>query len=71
MNKERKRKQAAARAQHLRDKRKTSGNNDIRVTLSPDAIAKLNEICQFFACPANLTPKLKLCSRLFTVFITR
>ncbi|MEZ8253543.1 hypothetical protein AB6C79_12505 [Vibrio splendidus] len=53
MNEERKRKQAAARAQRLRDKRKTSGNNDIRVTLSPDEIAKLNEICQFFACPSE------------------
>ena len=51
MTKERKRKQAAVRAKRLRDKRKTSGNNDIRVTLSPNEITKLNDICQFFAYP--------------------
>ncbi|MFA0335430.1 hypothetical protein [Vibrio sp. 10N.222.54.B2] len=53
MTKERKRKQAAVRAKRLRDKRKTSGNNDIRVTLSPNEITKLNDICQFFAYPSE------------------
>lgn len=53
MNEERKRKQAAARAQRLRDKRKASGNNDIRVTLSTDEMTKLDGICQFFAYPCE------------------
>ena len=53
MDEERKRKQAAAHAQRLRDKRKTSGNNDIRVTLSPDEMTKLDDICQFFAYPSE------------------
>ena len=53
MNEERKRKQAAIRAKRLRDKRKTNGNKDIRVTLSPNEIVMLNEICQFFAYPSE------------------
>ncbi|GEM77510.1 hypothetical protein [Vibrio sagamiensis] len=49
----RKRKQAAIRAKRLRDKRKANGNNEIRVTLSPDETTKLDDICQFFAYPSE------------------
>ncbi len=51
MSDERKRKQAAVRAQRLRDKRKNSGAQDIRVSLSEQEQQKLSEISQFFGYP--------------------
>ncbi|EKO3517195.1 hypothetical protein LA983_001628 [Vibrio fluvialis] len=51
MSDERKRKQAAVRAQRLRDKRKNSGEQDIRVSLSELEQKKLTEISQFFGYP--------------------
>ncbi|MFL7864892.1 hypothetical protein [Vibrio cincinnatiensis] len=51
MSNDRKRKQAAIRAQRLRDKRKNSGEQDIRVSLSELEQQKLTEISQFFGYP--------------------
>lgn len=53
MNEKRRREKAAARAQRLRDKRKASGNKDIRVTLSQNEIVMLADICQFFSYPGT------------------
>ncbi|NNN48698.1 hypothetical protein [Vibrio sp. 2-2(8)] len=53
MSTERQKKLAAIRAQRLRDRRKANGNNDIRLTLSPSELNKLDTICQFFAYPTE------------------
>ncbi|MCC2521046.1 hypothetical protein [Vibrio coralliilyticus] len=50
---ERKRKQNAKRAQTLRDKRKASGNHDLRISLNEQEQSKLDDICAFFAYPAE------------------
>ncbi|MGL4223859.1 MAG: hypothetical protein ACRCSE_01750 [Vibrio sp.] len=51
MTDDRKRKQAAQRAQRLRDKRKQGGERDIRVSLSELERQKLSAIGQFFGYP--------------------
>ncbi|MCY9802666.1 hypothetical protein OTK51_04390 [Vibrio scophthalmi] len=53
MSSERAKLLAARRAQRLRDKRKESCDQDIRVSLSSQEQDKLSDICQFFAYPSN------------------